>query len=356
MKRIFELTYWGNSVKDYLVALLVMVGIILAVRLFRSIALNRLKKLSEKTDNVLDDLMVRMLERSVLPLLNVLAFYAASNYLMLPARFDKYFKMAIAVVVTYYVVRFIIAAIQQTLHAHLERQENAEEKKKQVKSLMVIVKIFIWLLGILFLFDNLGFDITAIVTGLGIGGIAIALAAQTILGDLFSYFVIFFDRPFEIGDMIVVDDKRGTVEYIGLKTTRIRSLTGEQLVIANTNLTNSRLHNFKKLERRRIVVELGVVYSTPPEKLKRIPTIIRGIIEPLEHTTFDRAHFATYGPYSLLFEVVYFIDSDDYQLYMDTQQTINLAIYEAFAAEHIEFAFPTQHVLVENLDRPKAGS
>jgi small-conductance mechanosensitive channel len=302
--------------------------------------------LSQKTDTVWDDLLVRLLDKSVLPLLNVLALYAASHYLTLPERVNRYFNMAMAVLVTFFVIRLLVAAIQQSLNAYLDKQENAEEKKKQVRSFMVIVKILIWLIGILFLFDNLGFDITAVITGLGIGGIAIALAAQTILGDLFSYFVIFFDRPFEIGDFVVVDDKRGTVEYIGLKTTRIRSLTGEQLVISNTNLTNSRLHNFKLLERRRIVMNLSVTYGTPSEKLQRIPGMIRQIIEAVPQTTFDRAHFATYGPYSLQFEVVYFIETQDYMVYMDAQQTINLAIYDAFAAEGISFAYPTQQILL----------
>lgn len=346
MKEILQRVYWGNPLQDYLIALLVMFLIISAVRLFRKLALQRLRQLSQKTDTVWDDLLVRLLDKSVLPLLNVLALYAASHYLTLPERVNRYFNMAMAVLVTFFVIRLLVAAIQQSLNAYLDKQENAEEKKKQVRSFMVIVKILIWLIGILFLFDNLGFDITAVITGLGIGGIAIALAAQTILGDLFSYFVIFFDRPFEIGDFVVVDDKRGTVEYIGLKTTRIRSLTGEQLVISNTNLTNSRLHNFKLLERRRIVMNLGVTYGTPSEKLQRIPGMIRQIIEAVPQTTFDRAHFATYGPYSLQFEVVYFIETQDYMVYMDAQQTINLAIYDAFAAEGISFAYPTQQILL----------
>ena len=174
------------------------------------------------------------------------------------------------------------------------------------------------------------------------GGIAIALAAQNILGDLFNYFVIFFDRPFEVGDFITVDDKKGTVEYIGIKTTRLRSLTGEQIIISNSNLTGSRIHNYKRLETRRVLFTIGVVYGTPLEKLKRIPEMIKAIIEKHEFTTFDRVHFISYGDFSLNYEIVFFVDNPHYHIYMDILQQINFDIYEQFAAEQIDFAFPTQ--------------
>jgi small-conductance mechanosensitive channel len=190
--------------------------------------------------------------------------------------------------------------------------------------------------------DNLGFNISAVIAGLGIGGIAIALAAQAILGDLFSYFVIFFDRPFEVGDFIVVGDKTGTVEYTGIKTTRIRALSGEQLVFSNTDLTNSRIHNFKKMQERRVVFKLGVVYQTPTAQLEEIPKIVRAIIEKHTDVRFDRGHFASYSDFSLNFEFVYFVFGAEYVKYMDTQQSINLEIYKEFEKRKIEFAYPTQ--------------
>ena len=180
----------------------------------------------------------------------------------------------------------------------------------------------IWTVGVVFLIDNLGYDVTTLITGLGIGGIAIALAAQTILGDLFSYFVIFFDRPFEIGDFIIVDTKMGTIEYIGVKTTRIRTLSGEQLICSNTFLTNAQVHNYKRMEQRRVVFKLGVVYQTPHEKLKRIPEAVRAIIEKAEDVKFVRGHFSGFGDSSLDFEFVYYVLSSDYNIYMDKQQTI----------------------------------
>jgi small-conductance mechanosensitive channel len=224
----------------------------------------------------------------------------------------------------------------------IKKQERGEDKAKQLRGMTVLINIFIWAIGLVFLMGNLGFDISAVIAGLGIGGIAVALAAQAILGDLFSYFVIFFDRPFEVGDFITVQDKAGTVEYTGIKTTRIRALTGEQLVFSNTDLTNSRVHNFKKMEERRVLFRLGVVYQTSAAKLEEIPVIVKDIIEKHNEVRFDRGHFATYGDFSLNFEFVYFIIGSEYVKYMDTQQSINMKIYREFENRGIEFAYPTQ--------------
>jgi small-conductance mechanosensitive channel len=184
------------------------------------------------------------------------------------------------------------------------------------------------------------------VAGLGIGGIAVALASQALLGDLFSYFVIFFDKPFEIGDFIIVGDKLGVVEYVGIKTTRIHALSGEQIVFSNTDLTNSRVHNFKKMEKRRVVFKLGVIYQTPAEKLKSIPRIVKDIIEEQQDVTFDRGHFQSFGDFSLNFEFVYYVAGADYNKYMDIQQAINFSINDIFAREKIEFAYPSQTLFV----------
>jgi len=251
-------------------------------------------------------------------------------------------------VITLYVIRLLSSLIRLTLESFISNQEGGQEKLKQLNGIMLIINAIIWVLGLLFLFDNLGYNVTTIVAGLGIGGIAIALAAQNILGDLFNYFVIFFDRPFEVGDFITVDDKKGTVEHIGIKTTRLLSLNGEQLAFSNSDLTKSRIHNYKRMDRRRVSFNLGVVYSTTHEKLQKIPSIIKDIINLQELATFDRAHFAKFGSYSLDFEIVYFIESADYVHYMDTQQAICLGIFKAFDDEKIEFAYPTQTVMVDN--------
>lgn len=189
---------------------------------------------------------------------------------------------------------------------------------------------------------------TALVAGLGVGGIAVALAAQNILGDLFASLTIVFDKPFLIGDFIIVGEHLGTVEHIGLKTTRLRSLTGEQLVFSNTDLLNSRIRNFKRMQERRIVFTIGVSYGTPYHAIAAIPGIIRNIVEDTAQVRFDRAHFKEYGTYSLNFEVVYWVLSPEFALYMDIQQQINLEIFRRFEEEGIQFALPMQNLYLRN--------
>jgi small-conductance mechanosensitive channel len=213
-----------------------------------------------------------------------------------------------------------------------------------------IAKIVLWVIVAMLTLQNLGVEVTALVAGLGVGGIAVALAAQNILGDLFASMSIVLDKPFVLGDFIVVDDAMGTVEKIGLKTTRLRSLGGEQLIFPNNKLLQSRIRNHKRMTERRVQFTVGVAYETPRETLQRIPTIVRDAIEAQPETRFDRAHFKSFGPSSLDFEVVYFVLKPDHRIYMDIQQAVNLLLLDRFAAEKIQFAYPTQtlHVRTTN--------
>lgn len=212
--------------------------------------------------------------------------------------------------------------------------------------LAFVLRLVVWVSVLLLMLDNLGVNITALVAGLGVGGIAVALAAQNILGDLFASLSIVLDKPFVVGDFLSIGEFLGTVEHVGLKTTRVRSLSGEQLIFANADLLNSRIRNYGRMFERRIVFSIGVTYQTPAAQLKRIPQMIRAAIEENEHVRFDRAHFQTFGDSSLVFEVVYYVLSPDYNVYMDIQQNVNLKLYEQFAAESIEFAYPTQTVFL----------
>ena len=198
------------------------------------------------------------------------------------------------------------------------------------------------------LLDNLGVNITALVAGLGVGGIAVALAVQTILGDLFASLSIVVDKPFVVGDFLIVRDLLGSVEHVGLKTKRLRSLSGEQLVFSNSDLLNSRIRNYGRMYERRVAFDIGVTYQAPREKLVKIPEIIREAVEKQQKTRFDRSHFKAYGDFSLLFESVYFVLESDYNKYMDVQQAINLYIHECFETEAIEFAYLTQTVFLKN--------
>lgn len=346
MPEILAYKYWNNTLLSYLTALGIFLVGILLVRVLKRIITRRLKKWADTSENKIDDFVISAVERSLIPMLYIGVFYMAIQHLVVQPQLWKGIKILVSLGVTFYLLRLITATLKFMLLGYISRQERGEEKTKQIRGIMIIATAFVWIIGLLFLLDNWGVNVTAFVAGLGIGGIAIALAAQTILGDLFSYFVIFFDRPFEIGDFIIVNDKMGSVEYIGIKTTRLRSLTGEQLVFSNTDLTNSRVHNYKRMERRRIVFQIGVTYETPAEKLARIPGIIKDIILSQPDLDFDRAHFLSFGDSQLVFEVVYYVRTGDFNLYMDRQQAINLELFNTFAREGIEFAYPTQTLIM----------
>jgi small-conductance mechanosensitive channel len=350
MEDFLNQIYFGNTILKYIEALGIFVLVIIVVKIFRLIVLRRLKKWAAKTKTTFDDFILNGIKKSIIPILYYSAIYFSAQSLNLSDAVRSIFNVLSIVVVTIFIIRLITSTLDYSIKSYSAMQDAADQKAKQLKSISALARMVIWGVGLIFLLDNLGFDISAVVAGLGIGGIAVALAAQTILGDLFSYFIIFFDKPFELGDYIKVGDKNGTIEHIGVKTTRIRALNGEQLVFSNTDLTSSRLHNFKKLQKRRKVFMLGVIYETPAEKLKIIPDIVKDIITEVEKSEYDRGHFKSFGDFSLNFEFVYYVLSPDYSTYMDTQHNINMKIFNKFKEEGIEFAYPTQLVYVNKAE------
>jgi small-conductance mechanosensitive channel len=347
MDSIFDYIFLDNTLRDWAIAIGIIVLSILLARIFQSVIVKRLQRLSEKSSTSLDDFAVSVIRSSAMPLLYVLSFYLGLRSLSLSDTVQQVWHVAITITMVFFVIRAVNSLIRYIFYSYIKRDTSEAEKRKEVRGILLIIQSVVWVLGFVFLIDNLGYDITTIVTGLGIGGIAIALASQAILGDLFSYLVIFFDKPFEVGDFIIVDNKMGVVDYIGIKTTRIRALSGEQLICSNTDLTNSRVHNYKRMMERRVVFLIGVIYNTPSHKLKEIPGMIKEIIESVRDTRFDRAHFASFGNFSLNFEIVYYVGSPDYNLYMNIQQAINLKIFQRFETEGIEFAFPTQTLYLQ---------
>jgi len=334
-------SFWGNTVSMYMLTLGVFIFGIACIYIFKKIIMSRLRVWAEKTTTQLDDILVIGIEKAAIPLAYFGAFYLSMQNLNFSEKAERALYFTTVIFLTYFFLKAITTFLNYLSQTYIKK-EQGEDRAKQMKGLSTLLNVAIWVLGLMFLLDNLGFKITSVVAGLGIGGIAIALAAQTVLGDLFNYFVIFFDRPFEVGDFLVIEDKKGTVEHIGIKTTRIRSLGGELLVFHNTDLTNSRIHNYKKMERRRVVFQVGVVYQTTSDHLATLPLIMKEIIEQQEDATFDRAHFASFGDFSLNFEMVYYVLGADYAHYMDIQQAINLAIFRQFEQKGIEFAYPTQ--------------
>ncbi|MCW4053991.1 MAG: mechanosensitive ion channel family protein [Candidatus Bathyarchaeota archaeon] len=249
------------------------------------------------------------------------------------------------------VVAFIITRIANVLISWYAEQRVKREKTVSNHLLFIlkkVIQIIIYVFALIIILGVFGQDLSGIVVGFGVGGIAIALAVQNILSDALTAFSIYFDRPFEVGDFVVVGEYAGTVTKIGIISTRIQLLQGEELVISNKNLIATSVRNFKKLRRRRIVLTVKVTCDTSAEKLKKIPQIIANILKETKMADLDRVHFKEFGDFSLDFEVVYYIKTGDYNKYMDIQQQINYGILEEFEKEEIEMAYPTQKIFYVN--------
>ncbi len=289
----------------------------------------------------------RFFQRIAVPMVFLGILTISVNMVDFDERFQSIVQGVFALIMTIIIVRSINKGIELSFFRHYEKDWANHEQEKSLKPLISLAKFIIWIVGFLFLLANLGFDVTTAVAGLGVGGIAVAIAAQGILGDLFSYFVIFLDKPFELGDFIIFGDKMGVVEKIGIKSSRIRVLSGEVLVISNSDLTSARIHNYKQMKRRRVVFTITVTYQTSQESVEEIPAIIRSVIESIqviEGVTCDRSHFQSFGSYALVFETVYYVPSPDYTDYMNVQQEIYQKIFKIFNEKGIEFAYPTQKI------------
>lgn len=329
----------GNTLRQYVVAGLYFIGLLLVFKALQKIFILRLKQLTLHTRTDIDDAFIQIVQTVRPSFYLVLAVYLSLRVLVLPASFGRMITSVFVVVLAYQ----LIVAVQTLLDYLIRRrvsQTTDQTTQAVLRFINQIVRIILWIIGILFVLSNIGINVTSLIAGLGIGGIAIALAAQNVLGDLFSSLAIYFDRPFNIGDFIVVGDIRGTVRHIGIKTTRIKSLSGEEIIIPNHELTSAQIKNFRRLEERRVAFNIDVMYDASVEKLKAIPQIIQGIIESVPNTRFDRVHFYKVAPASLTFRVVFFMTVRDFRTYMDARQEINFKIIEAFAQEKITLAGP----------------
>jgi len=340
-------TIFGNSLLQWLFAVAALLLSYLLLRLAKRIAGRRLAALATKTETQWDDVFARAIDKTRALFLFVASLFIASQLLQLPERTQSIFHNVFIVALLIQTGIWIGVIMISTLEQHRQRtMKKNPAAATTINALGFLSRIVVWSVVVLVALENLGIDVTALVAGLGIGGVAIALSVQNILGDLFASLSIILDKPFVLGDFLIIDDYMGSVEYVGLKTTRIRSLSGEQLILSNSDLLKSRIRNYGRMFERRVVFSIGVTYDTPREKLKLIPEIIRTAIEAEDETRFDRSHFMKYGDYSLQFETVYYVLSPDYNLYMDRQQAIYFAIHLGFEREHIEFAYPTQTLFV----------
>jgi len=352
-------TWLGNSPWSWLVALAIGLAIVLSFLAIRRLLVDRVKQSELTVPLKVGGLLLALLRDLRLWSVLALAVYIAATTLVLPPSVPKVLKIVAVSAIGIQVLMTSRLVVDFFINQLLQRRRGpGSPSDSALASATAIIRfvsmLVLGVMTLLLVLANLDVEITPLITGLGIGGVAVALASQSILSDLFGSLSILLDKPFLVGDYIVVGEHSGTVEHIGIKTTRVRSLSGEQLVFTNSDLLSSRIRNYKRMQERRASFSVGVVFGTPISKLQLIPGILRDIVQAQPRTRFERAHFKTIGEYALEFEVVYFVGAPEYLLLMDTQQAVNLEVMRRFAAEGIEFAYPTA-VEIQMDAAPKAA-
>lgn len=335
----------GNSLYAYLLTFMSFGALYVGFSILRRWGL---RKLAAQGGDGLFHVLYGILARLNSFILAAVAFKLSIERLAMRADVAKWIGFVILTIITVQSIRIITKVLSFAIkESGMMRGQGDDAAIKSVnENIASLIRIGVWTAGILFLLDSYGFNVSTFIAGLGIGGAAIALASQAILGDTFSSFAISLDKPFEVGDVIVVDQLMGTVEHIGLKTTRVRSVSGELLIFCNSDLTKSRIRNYKQMSQRQVRFKLGVVYQTSREKLTRINEIVRSAVATQPDAELERVHFQSFGDFALIFEIAYLVRKPEYQAYMDVQQAINLYIFEAFGKEGIEMAYPTQTLLI----------
>ncbi|MBX2859593.1 MAG: mechanosensitive ion channel family protein [Vampirovibrio sp.] len=346
---VLDLTFWDNTVQAWLIAFALFCVAYIGLGFFKNLIANRLASLAKRTVNNVDDFATELIADIRGFLIAAIALYIGSLALTLPKGPTHVIQalpiLALLLQSVFWGNRLISFGLDKYLNS-IQDEQRRLGTQTMLGPMKFVARLLLISILVLLALDNMGMDITTLVAGLGVGGVAIALAVQSILGDLFAAISIIIDKPFVVGDFIVVGDFMGHVEHIGLKTTRVRSLGGEQLIFSNSDMLSSRIRNYKRMNERRIMFRFGVTYQTPLKQLEEIPGIVKQIIDAIELARFSRTHFFSYGDSSLDFEVVYFVLSSEYDDYMDTQQAINLALFKQFTDAGIEFAYPTRTLFV----------
>ncbi len=357
IEEILSQTYLGNSTETWLWALGAAVVLALAFNFILKRLISSFAGFAEKTETDLDDMVSALMEKTSVVLIIIFSVYVATFFLDLTEQIREFRSSVIVIClllqVGFWGGGFIDYYVKKKL---ADVGAGAGASITHIRGLGFFAKSVLWIILAVLTIDNLGFDPTTIIAGLGVGGIAVALALQNVLGDVIASLSIIFDKPFEVGDFIVIDGMSGDVEHIGLKTTRLRSLSGEQLVLSNNDLLQSRIKNYKRMNTRRILFSLGVVYETSHDDLAKIPGLIREIIDAEPKAKFGRAHFSSYGDFALNYDIVYFVLTPSFDDYMDIQQSVNLRIFKRFSEEGIEFAYPTRKVFLDSAQAASTGA
>ncbi len=338
---IWQNEYLGNALWEYVLFLAILFLLSLGFFLLKYILFRKIRK-RIKEENIFK-LFLGVVDKIRSPFYVFVSFYIALSVINIPDLLMKGFSFALVLWATYRVVIIGYQFIDFFLDGYTKKQVEPGSNA-MIRAVGNIAKGLLWAFAGLVVLSFLGVNVTGIVAGMGIGGVAVAFALQGILSDLFSSFSIYLDKPFVEGDFIVVGDTWGTVEKIGIKSTRIRALQGEEIVISNREMTTAQVHNMRKMERRRANFKLGVVYETATKKMEKIPDIIRKNVEKEELAELDRVHFSEFNDFSLDYEVVFYINSRDYMVFMDTKEKILLDIKRDFEKEKIEFAYPTKTI------------
>ncbi len=342
------------DVRTYVVAAIIFFGLVLVFKFLQVIILGRLGVLSKKTSTDVDDVVIEAISGIRVWVYTLVAFYFALQVFILPEKIQMLFAGVVYLAVVYQGIEIALKFVQYGAQRFLEKDEDGDgvvdPNAANASHLVVLIaRIILWAFGIIFVLSNMGIEVTSLIAGLGIGGIAIAFALQGVLSDLFASFSIYIDKPFRIGDYIVLGADSGTVERIGVKTTRIRTLQGEELVVSNAELTATRVQNFKKMKERRTSMQFGVTYETPHDKVKDINGIVERIFGAIDGARLDRVHFTTFADSALLFDVVFYVDSPDYAEFLDQQQKFNFELMGKFAELGIDFAYPTQTLYTKTI-------
>lgn len=347
VETLYKLPLFRNSLLDWAIAIGISAVALAALLAVRRAVRAYHRRLQATSETELLEIPTQVLSRTTLALLIVVALFIGSQWLTIGPTTQRVLISAITIGLFWQAGIWMVTAVSIWLDR--KRKYSLAADRAAAGSLGIIgfvLNVVIWAMVLLLTLDNLGIDITALVAGLGIGGIAVALAVQNILGDLFASLSITLDRPFVIGDFLIVGDFMGSVEHIGIKSTRLRSLGGEQIVVANSDLLSSRVRNYGRMLERRVVFATSITYETAIEHIERLPQLIREIIEAQTDTRFDRSHFARHAAASLDFETVYYVLSPDYNRYMDIQQAINIRLHRSLQQLGVEFAYPTQKLFV----------
>ncbi len=347
-------TFYGNSPREWIAALVVLAVVAIVLLIVRGVLRHRLAPLASRTTTELDDFVIGLLRRTHWLFLLLVALSAASLVLALPVGTRLTIRM---VLVAGLIVQMAFWGNELIAFwaRRLARMQDGVGVQGTVAAMTFAGRVLLWIVLLLLLLDNFGLEVTSLVATLGVGGIAVALAAQSVLGDFLAAVSIYLDKPFVIGDFIIFDEFLGTVQYVGLRSTRIQSLSGEQVIISNSDLLKARIRNYKRMAERRVTFQFGVAYGTPPDTVARVPVIVREAVEAQSPVRFDRSHFKGYSDSSLDIETVFYVLSPDYNVFMDILQAINLTILRRFEKEGIAFAHPMRMVSMEGGERAPRG-